>query len=231
MLFLGVKEVKYFSKFEITLFIVSMLSVIISFLIFDRENYMILVASLFGVGALIFAAKANPIGPSLILVFCVLYGIISLTYSYYGEMITYLGMTAPMAVVSIISWVRNPYNGNKAEVTVNHIKRKEIILVFILTAAITFAFWFILDYLGTANMVPSTISVATSFLAAYFTFRRSELFALAYAANDIVLVILWSMASMTDITYVSMTVCFAIFFINDVYTFLNWIRIKNRQTA
>lgn len=62
-------------------------------------------------------------------IFSLLYGIISFTFSYYGEMITYLGMTMPMAVFALISWIKNPYNGNKAEVKVNEISRKEMLCV------------------------------------------------------------------------------------------------------
>ena len=64
-----------------------------------------------------------------------LYGAISFTFAYYGEMITYLGMTAPMAVFALISWLRNPYNGNKAEVKVNRLKRKEMLFMILLQQA------------------------------------------------------------------------------------------------
>ena len=58
--------------------------------------------------------------------------------------------------------------------------------MFLASAVVTFAFYFILAHFKTANIVPGTISVTTSFLAAYLTFRRSPFFALAYAANDVV---------------------------------------------
>ena len=128
-----------------------------------------------------------------------MYGAISYTFAYYGEMITYLGMTMPMAVFALISWMRNPYNGNKAEVKVNAISRKETVWMCVGAAAVTAVFYFILTYFHTANIVPSTISVTTSFLAVYLTFRRSPYFALAYAANDIVLIVLWTLASAYDI--------------------------------
>ena len=44
-----------------------------------------------------------------------LYGVISFTFSYYGEMLTYLGMTMPIAIFDLISWLKNPHNGNKAD--------------------------------------------------------------------------------------------------------------------
>lgn len=70
---------------------------------------MTLIASLIGVPSLIFCAKGNPVGQILMIVFSILYGIISYGFAYYGEMITYLGMTLPMAVFSLVSWLRNPY--------------------------------------------------------------------------------------------------------------------------
>lgn len=146
-------------------------------------------------------------------------------------MITYLGMTAPMAVFALISWIRNPYNGNKAEVKVNRLKKKEIALMILLTAVITCIFYFILSAFHTANLIPSTISVTTSFLAVYLTFRRSAFYAAAYAANDVVLIILWIMATMSSITYLSVVICFVMFLINDIYGFISWSKMQKRQEA
>lgn len=90
----------------------------------------------------------------LIIIFSLLYGVISYVFVYYGEMTTYLGMTAPMSV-----------------------------------------------------------------------------FALAYAANDAVLIVLWGLAALTDISYTSVVTCVIMFLVNDTYTFVNWRRIYRRQQA
>lgn len=225
------KLLNYFSKLEIALWLTSVFLIVVSFLAFDRTNYLTLLASLIGVTSLIFNAKGNPFGQLLMVVFSMLYGVISYTFSYYGEMITYLGMTMPMAVFALISWLRNPYKGNKAEVKVNTISRKENILMWNATIVITIIFYYILTFFDTANIVPSTISVTTSFLAVYLTFRRSPYFALAYAANDIVLIILWVLASLSDIRYVSVIVCFIAFLFNDIYGFINWQKMKKRQLS
>ncbi len=221
----------YFTKAEFFLWCTSVVLIAVSFFIFDRENYLTLVASLVGVTSLIFNAKGNPIGQFLVLIFSALYGIISYTFAYYGEMITYLGMTAPMAVFSLIAWLRNPYNGNRAEVQVNRIGKREVVFMCLLTAVITFIFYFILAAFHTANLIPSTISVTTSFLAVYLTFRRSAFYAIAYAANDIVLIILWILAAYADITYLSVVICFVLFLFNDIYGFINWSKIQKRQEA
>ena len=219
----------YFSKSELVLWSSSILLIFVSFASFDRENYLTLTASVIGATSLIFNAKGNPIGQALMVVFSVLYGIISYTFSYYGEMITYLGMTAPMAVFALISWLLNPYNENKSEVKVNSIKRAEVIFILLLTAVVTFIFYFILAYFHTANLIPSTLSVTTSFLAVYLTFRRSAYFALAYAANDIILIVLWILASLSDVSYISVIICFVAFLANDIYGFINWLKMKKRQ--
>lgn len=220
----------YFSKAEMILWTSSVLLIISSFCVFDRENYITLLASLVGVTSLIFNAKGNPFGQFLMVLFSMLYGIISFRFHYYGEMITYLGMTMPMAVFALISWLKNPFKGNKAEVKVNTVSKKETLLMWVGAVAITVLFYFILQYFNTANIVPSTLSVTTSFVAVYLTFRRSPLFAIAYALNDVVLIALWIMASSCDIRYISVVMCFIAFLVNDIYGYISWQKMKIRQS-
>ncbi len=223
------KFLNYFTKGEIALWLCSVTAITVSFLIFDRTGWLKLAASLIGITALIFNAKGNPAGQILIIIFSALYGIISYSFAYYGEMITYMGMSAPMALLAFISWIRNPYNGNRSEVRVNRIKRGEVVFMLILTAAVTVAFYFILERFGTENLIPSTVSVTTSFIAVYLTFRRSEFYALAYAANDIILIVLWVMAAFSDISCLSVIICFAMFLMNDLYGFISWRKMRKRQ--
>lgn len=230
-----VKKVKamlgYFTKGEITLWGISVMLILAAFAAFDRVNYLTLAASLIGVTSLIFNAKGNPIGQFLMIIFSMLYGIISLQFAYYGEMITYLGMTAPMALFALISWLKNPHNGNKAEVKVNRLSGREYLLMLALSAVGTFIFYFILKAFDTANLAMSTVSVTTSFIAVYLTFRRSAYFALAYAANDIVLIVLWIWAMQTHISYLSVVICFIMFLANDIYGYISWTRMHKRQQA
>lgn len=223
------KFLKYFTLGEWLLWGASVVLIVASFLIFGGSGYLTLCASLIGATSLIFNAKGNPAGQALMIVFSVLYGIISYGFAYYGEMITYLGMTAPMAVFALISWLKNPYNGRRSQVRVNNISLKEWLFMFAVAAAVTAAFWFILKAFGTANMIPSTISVTTSFVAVWLTFRRSPCFALAYAANDVVLIVLWVLAAVDDLSYVSVIICFIMFLVNDVYGFVSWRRMERTQ--
>lgn len=224
-------KLKYFSNVEWALWLSSLLFIIISFFAFGGDGYLTLVASLVGATSLIYCAKGNPIGQVLMIIFGALYGIISYSFAYFGEMITYLGMTVPMAIVALVTWLKNPYKNNKSEVTVNKISKQEIVFMLCLSVLVTIIFYFILKALGTANLLPSTVSVTTSFIAAYLTFRRSPYFAFVYALNDVVLIVLWVLASIRDMSYVSTVVCFIIFLLNDLYGFISWKRMQKRQSA
>ena len=223
------KILNYFSKFELILLISSYTLIITSFIIFDRSNYLSLVSSLFGVTSLSFIAKGNPVGQIIGIIFSILYGIISFSYAYYGEMITYLFMTGPMEVIALVSWLKHPSKNSKSEVKIGSIKPKEIFLIAILAIIVTTVFYFILKYFDTTNLLISTFSITTSFVAVYLTFRRSPYYALAYAVNDIVLIVLWILATIENITYVSVIICFLVFLVNDIYGFINWCKIRKKQ--
>ena len=219
----------YFTKFEMILWSTSVLAIVISFVLLKQDDYLTLIASIVGASFLILNAKGNPIGQVLTIVFSMLYGVISYSFSYYGEMVTYLCMSMPMATISLISWIRNPYKGKRSQVKVNSISKKEVMVLVFVTIVVSIVFYFVLKYFNTANLIPSTFSVTTSFFAAYLTFRRSPYFALAYALNDLVLIILWILASLTDSSYISVVICFIVFLVNDSYSFINWKRMERNQ--
>lgn len=221
----------YFSTAELLLWGASESVIILSFFLFGGGSPLSLAASIIGASSLILAAKGNPLAQVLMIAFCAMYGVISYSCQYYGEMITYLGMTGPMAVLSLISWLRNPFGNGRAEVRVNRISLTETAFMLLLSAAVTAVFFFILRALGTASILMSTLSVTTSFIAVYLTFRRSPFFAAAYAANDLVLIVLWSIASLHDRKYLSVLICFIAFFVNDIYGFISWNKMQKRQEA
>ena len=158
------------------------------------------------------------------IVFSILYGIISYRFRYWGEMITYLGMALPMAVWSAITWLRHPSGSDGSEVEIQILHRTQLLCVGSASVVVTFVFYLILDALDTPNIVFSTISVVTSFLAAALTMLRSSDYALGYAANDLVLIVLWTLASLENPAYIPVVVNFTIFFFNDMYGFISWKR-------
>ena len=185
-------------KGEYALWICSLVIVGVSLIISGSGDIVSLSAPIVGVTALIFVAKGDVFGQVLTVLFSLLYAVLSLRFRYYGEMITYLCMTMPIAALSVVTWLKNPYS--ETQVKVSRLKNPERILLAVLTAAVTFAFYFILKAFDTPNLAVGTLSIATSFSAAYLQMRRSPAYAVAYAANDLVLITLWVMASMTDLS-------------------------------
>lgn len=224
-------SVKSLNRFERILWLVSVTVIITSFVLTKNSDYLTLLASIIGATALLFLAKGNVLGQILTVLFSAIYGVISFKYRYFGEMITFLGLSAPVAIIAIITWLKNPYEGNKKEVKINSLKTKEYVFMFILGIFVTIMFYFILKAFNTNNLILSTLSIFTSFIPCYLTVRRSEFYALGYATNDIVLIILWIKATIDNLNYLSMVICFVIFLISDVYAFILWSKNKKRQTA
>lgn len=220
---------KEFTKFEAGLWAVSSICIIVLFIVNPHRDVLTLVASLVGVTALIYVAKGDVKGQLLTILFSLIYAVISYKFRYYGEMITYLGMTAPIALLSTISWLRNPYEHGKGEVKIAHLTPFKVVCLIVLTIVVTVLFYFILRYFDTANLLMSTVSIATSFLASSLMFMRSTYYAVAYACNDIVLIVLWVLASINDLSFLPMVLCFVIFFVNDIYGFISWQKMKKRQ--
>ncbi len=215
---------KNMTKKEWILWIISLSIVIVSNLFSSDFDLLTLMAALVGVTSLIFAAKGNVWAQILMIVFSILYGIISYRFRYWGEMITYLGMALPMAVWSTITWLRHPSGSDDNEVEIQILHRTQLLCVGGVSIVVTFVFYLILDALDTPNIVFSTISVVTSFLAAALTMLRSSYYALGYAANDLVLIVLWTLASLENPAYIPVVVNFSIFFFNDMYGFISWKR-------
>ena len=216
------------TTFERGLYVVSLVLVTGSFLFSAPRDVLNLIASLIGVTALIFVAKGYVIGQVLVVVFSAFYGVISFWFQYYGEVITYLCMTTPIAIASAVSWFRHPFQETR-EVEIHRMTRRQWSVMLALAAGVTVVFYFILGALGTARLVFSTFSVTTSFLAAWLTMMRSPLYAVGYAANDLVLILLWVLAALEDPSSLPMVACFLAFFLNDSYGFINWRRMERRQ--
>ncbi len=224
---------KSFTVRDVCLWGVSVTAILLSFFLSGNTDYIQLATSLVGACSLILISKGNVLGQFLAVAFSIFYGVISFFFRYYGEMITYLCMTAPIAVASIVTWLKHPFkreDGKPAEVKVNRLTRRDYLLLIPLSLAVTVAFYFILRAFDTANLIVSTVSVLTSFLAMYLSMRRSPLYALAYAVNDIVLIVPWTLAAFTNKEYIAMVVCFSVFLLNDINGFLQWNRMKRRQS-
>lgn len=220
---------KYLNKIDVTIWTCSLLAILVTYFIFGG-NALSLGSSLIGVTTLIFMAKGVVFAQVLTIIFSFCYGVVSLTFRYYGEMITYVFMAMPMAILSLISWLKHPYKDTKV-VEVQTPSKKTILSLFLLSIIVTAIFYFLLKLLNTPNLIVSTVSITTSFIAAGFSYLRSPYYAIAYCFNDVILIILWIFASFSDISYVPLVTCFTVFLFNDLYGFFSWNKIKNSQAA
>lgn len=218
-----------FKKSEVILWVISVIVLVLSFII-SGSNLLYLGITIIGVTALLYLAKGEPLGQILVVIFSLSYSLVSLQLRYYSETITYALMTLPSALVAFISWMKHPYHIDKATVSVGRIQRKHIIFLIVITPLVTTLFYFILNYFQTPYIFISTLSIVTSFLASMFMIFRSRFYALFYIANDLVLIVLWGITSLTDISYVPIFLCFVIFLVHDAYAFINWKRLSIAQT-
>lgn len=215
--------IKSLTKKEWILWMGSLAIVILSNLLSTDIDGLTLVSACVGITSLIFAAKGNVWAQILMVIFSILYGLISWQFRYWGEMITYIGMTMPMAVWSTITWIKNPSESGQ-EVAIQKLTRKHVAGIAAAGVLVTAVFYMILKALDTPNILFSTISITTSFLAASLTMLRSSYYALGYASNDIILIVMWVLASIENPAYIPVVVKFIIFFFNDMYGFVSWKR-------
>lgn len=220
---------KNLTKFEWCLWTFSLVAILVSFFVVRNTDYATLAVSLLGVTALIFAAKGDAFGLMIMLAFSLIYAFVSFSFRYYGEMIIYLCMQFPVCAFSLISWLKNPSKKGHYEVKVGKLTRIYVLVLCVSVVCVTTAFYFILRAFNTANLIVSTVSVATSFIALYLMTLRIPAYAVAFMFNDVVLIVLWSFACAKSLNYVPMVVCFSIFLINDLYSFISWTRRKKRQ--
>ena len=215
--------------FEIGLLSVSVVAIICCFIFSSDKDYLSLASSILGVVTVVFTSKGLLLAPILSVVYSIVYTIISVGQRYYGEAIIYMLIMIPMQVITIVGWFRNKKTDSDV-VEVGKVSKKEYLILSGVTVVMTFAFYFLLKVLNTAQLVVSTISLITSALATYLVFRRSSNYALFYILNDIILIVLWTIALAAQGTsFLPVVVSFYVFFINDVYGFIRWKRQEKLQ--
>ena len=222
-----IRSFKSLTRCERCIWFGSLTLITVSALAVGRTDPLTVIASLLGATALIFVGAGDALGQLLTIFFSLLYAIISFKLRYYGEMITYMGMTAPAAFCAMVTWLRHPYA--ECEVKVAPMTRKRWFWLFASSIAATAFFGVLLARWGTANLFFSVISVTTSWLASILTIFRSPFYAAAYSANDVILIILWVLASMQDTGYIPMVICFVVFLVNDMYGLINWSIMERHQ--
>ena len=219
-----------FNKKELTAWVLSLTLIMLSQLLLGNTEWAFMVVSMVGISALIYTAKGHVMGPLIMILFSITYSLISLSFDYYGEAITYGGMTLPMSILALIAWVKHP-SSEKNQVKTAVLTKREWLICGLYAILVTGALGIVLYLFDTPNLVLSTISVTTSFVAVYLTYKRSQYYAVAYALNDLILIGLWVYASTTHEAYMPLVVCFSLFLIYDIYGYIAWNKMSNKQKS
>lgn len=214
--------------FEFMIWVVATLILTMSFIL-SSSHFLYLISSIIGISALLYLAKGEPLGQVLTVLFSILYAIVSYQFKYYGEMITYLFMTLPSGLIAFIVWYKNPYQKSQSTVKVSNLSKLKIAFIIILAPIVTVLFYYLLKKLNTPYLWISALSITTSFIASMLTLFRSRYYALFYSLNDLVLIILWVLATINHLSFLPMVLCFIIFFSFDLYGFMNWKKIAKSQ--
>jgi nicotinamide mononucleotide transporter PnuC len=215
--------------YEITLLCVSVLAVTVAFFFQTGDkNILALVTSLCGAAGILFVSKGMVVGQYIFSVYAVLYAVLSFQNAYYGECILSAVTILPAAILAIVTWTKNP-SEERGKVKINKISRKEWLFLFLGIAAVTVGAYFLLRALQTAQLVVSTVSFVTSFSAAYLLIRRNQYYAVFYILNDVILIVLWSLAFAAGESVLPNVVGFVVFFLNDTYGFYDWRRRARLQ--
>ena len=114
-------------------------------------------------------------------------------------------------------------------VKIRRVSGMEFVLLLLLSLAVSVGGYFLLAALDTPQLWVATFSIFTSFLASALTFLRSPYYALAYIANDVVLILLWGVACFTEPQYLSVVACFVTFLANDLFAFIKWRARERKQ--
>ena len=218
-------------RFDYFLYGLSVIIILISNTIIQTQNLSYTFTVLIGLIALIYTAKAHVLGQIFMVIFSILYSLIALNFDYYSEFITYGFMTLPMSVVALVSWMKHPSETHPNQVKTAQLKRIDWLFLVLITFVVTLIFGFVLYLLKTPNLMFSILSITTSFVAVYLTYRRSQYYAIAYATNDLVLVALWGYATFVKISYLPLLICFSLFFIYDLYGFIHWSSLSKLDEA
>ena len=209
------------TKFEITLLVISLISVGITGIICN-SSLLTIICSIAGILCALTQAKGKVISQFIGLLIVVLYSILSFQNKFYGEVIIYVFIMFPLFISGIISWIKN-LNKETNTVNENKLHKKEWILLTIISIVLFVLLYYLLKYFNTSQLLVSTLSLVTSLFATYLVTRRSKYGFLFYIGNDIILFILWGGQIIKgDFALIPILVNPIINFINDSYAWKSW---------
>lgn len=217
------KIFKDWTKFEIGLMIISLITVVMSGIL-CKSTALTIICSITGIICALTQAKGKVISQFIGLILVVIYSIISFENKFFGEVLIYIFIMLPLYISGIISWIRN-IDTETNTVIKNELKKKEWLILIIIATILFIGLYYLLKSFNTNQLFVSTLSMVTSLFATYLVARRSKYGFLFYIGNDIILFILWGLPVFQgELILIPMLFNPIINFINDMYGWKNWNR-------
>ena len=224
------KLLKDWSNFEKILLFGSIIIVSIVGIAF-KSDVLTVSCSIVGIITALLLAKGKNLGQVFGLLITILYSIVSYKNKYYGEVLIYALLMLPMYVIGIFTWI-NHKSEKTDSVEINSIKKKEWIIVSVISIGVFIGIYYLLKAFNTNELIVSTLSVLASLFAVYLQIRRSKYSFGFYLINDIILMFLWGIPVLHgSYILVPMLLNPTINFINDTYGFYNWKKTEKIQRS
>lgn len=224
------KLLKDWSNFEKILLFGSIIIVSIVGIVF-KSDVLTVSCSIVGIITALLLAKGKNLGQVFGLLITILYSIVSYKNKYYGEVLIYALLMLPMYIIGIFTWI-NHKSEKTDSVEINSIKKKEWIIVSVISIGVFIGIYYLLKAFNTNELIVSTLSVLASLFAVYLQIRRSKYSFGFYIINDIILMFLWGIPALHgSYILVPMLLNPTINFINDTYGFYNWKKTEKIQRS
>ncbi len=220
---------KQISLFEYLLTIISLIVSIVLSIVF-KVGALKAIFTLLGILMLLFVSKGWIIGEAFSLLYMIVYAVISYLSHYYGEMFISIFISVPISIFTFINWIRHPKSRGEQEIKIASLSNFKIVCIITFSILLCFPIYFLLEHFNTPNLIVSTLSVVASLIASLLLLFRSNLYALFFILNDIIVMILWSLLCKNDISNLMMVITFFISLIFDIYGLINWTSIKKKQS-
>lgn len=217
------KYFKSWNKFEIALFLLSLIFIVGLGFYLHCELLSIIVAFL-GFFSALNQAKGFVLGQVTGVIMAILYSIMSYNNQYYGEVIIYLLVILPLYISGIYTWLKNK-DKKSSKVKQNKIKKKEWTTLAVINVVAFVGLYLLLKHFNTSNLLVSTLSMNINLTATYLLVRRCKYTFLFYLVNSVILLVLWGLPVLEgNILLLPMVFDGILLFINNIYGLYSWSR-------
>lgn len=215
-------KIKLRKSFEIIgLFVIYAILFINAFIL--KDSTAALISAFFGITYTFLAGKGNPI--------CYLFGItgsgfyswLSFHNALWGQLALYAGYYIPMQIIGFFKWNSHLIEG-KNEIVKITLKKKEKIILTVLTLTVTVTAIVLLTFLNDKSPVIDGITAVFSIAGMYLTVRRAIEQWLVWMVVNGLSVFMWASIALSGEKVYSTVVMWSAYFILAIYFYISWKR-------